>query len=107
MYPMALLFSKIYSTGKIPEQWKVAKIVPTFEKGSKSEIKNYRPTANLCCASKIFERLILKQMHYLESINKLDLTGKQQHGFKKNKSTATAGVFLQFLIAKAADENKA
>ena len=37
--------------------------------------------------------------------NKLDLTGKQQHGFKRNKSTATAGALLQSLIARAADEN--
>ena len=40
----------------------------------------------------------------MESTNKLDLTGKQQHGFKRNKSTATAGALLQSLIARAADE---
>ena len=81
--PLSSLFSKIYSTGQIPEQWKVSKIIPIFKKGSKNEIENYRPIANLCSASKIFERLILNQIHYLESTNKLDLTGKQQHGFKK------------------------
>jgi hypothetical protein len=36
--------------------------------------------------SKIFEKLLLKQIQYLESKNKLDLTGKQQHGFKKTKA---------------------
>ena len=45
------------------------------------------------------------QIHYLESTNKLDLTGKNQHGFKRNKSTATAGALLQSIIARAADEN--
>ena len=39
-----------------------------------------------------------KQIHYLESTNKLDLTGKNQHGFKCNKSTATAGALLQSII---------
>ena len=68
-------------------------------------IENYRPIANLCSASKIFEKLILKQIHYLESTNKLDLTGKQQHGFKRNKSTATAGALLQSIISRAADDN--
>ena len=87
----------------IPDQWKVSKIIPVFKKGSKCEIENYRPIANLCSASKILERLILKQIHYLESKNNLDLTGKQQHGFKKNKSTATAGALLQSIIARAAD----
>ena len=89
--PMSILFEKIYYTQKIPEQWKVSKIIPIFKKGNVHQIENYRPIANLCSASKIFERLILKQIHYLENKNLLDLTGKQQHGFKKNKSTATAG----------------
>ena len=103
--PLSDLFQKIYHTGLIPDQWKISKIVPTFKKGNKNEIENYRPIANLCSASKIFEKLILKQIHYLESTNKLDLTGKQQHGFKKNKSTATAGALLQSLISRAADDN--
>ena len=79
--------------------------MPIFKKGSKVLIENYGPIANLCSASKVFEKLILKQIQYLESKNKLDLTGKQQHGFKRKKSTATAGALLQSLIARAADEN--
>ena len=67
---MAALFSKIYSSRKIPEPWKIAKVVPTFKKGNKNSIENYRPLANLCSASKFFEKLILKQIHYLESKNK-------------------------------------
>ncbi len=101
---MSLLFEKIYATGKIPEQWKVSKIIPTHKKGSKTEIENYRPIANLCSASKVFEKLVLKQIHYLETTNKLDLTGKHQHGFKRNKSTATAAALLQSVISRAADD---
>ena len=33
------------------------------------------------------------------------MTGKQQHGFKKNKSTATAGILLQSIISRAADND--
>ena len=100
--PLTDLFEKIYSTGVIPDQWKVSKIVPIFKKGNKNEIENYRPIANLCSASKIFKKLILKQIQYLESTNKLDLTGKQQHGLKK--STATAGALLQSIISRATDD---
>ena len=39
------------------------------------------------------------------SVNKLDLTGKQQHGFQQSKSKVTAGALLQSLIARAADDN--
>ena len=31
--------------------------------------------------------------------------GKQQHGFMKNKSTVTAGLLLQSLIARAMDND--
>ena len=58
----------------------------------------------MCRWSKILEKLILKQIHYLETFNKLDLTGKHQHGFKRNKSTATAGALLQLVIFSAADD---
>ena len=91
------LFQKTYATSKLPDQWKVIKIVPTFKKGNKVEIENYRPKANICSTSKIFERLILNQIHYLKSKNKLNLTGKQQHGFKRSKSTATAGIVRKIL----------
>ena len=66
---MSDLFQKIYTTCKLPEQWKVSKIIPIFKKGDKSKIENYRPIANFCSASKIFEKLILKQIHYLETKN--------------------------------------
>ena len=103
--PLTTLFRKIYEQKSIPDQWKISKIIPLHKKGNKNQIENYRPIANLCCASKIFEKLILKQIHYLESTNGLDFTGKQQHGFKRNKSTATAGLLLQSIIARAADDN--
>jgi hypothetical protein len=86
-------------------KWKLSKIIPIFKKGCKNQIENYRPIANLCSASKVFEKLILKQIQYLETTNKLDFTCKQQHGFKKSKSTATAGLLLQSIISRAADND--
>ena len=53
---------------------------------------------------KVFERLILNRIGQLEILNKVDLTGKQQHGFKKAKGTCTAGLLLQSLIARGLDE---
>ena len=68
--PLSILFDKIYNTCTIPEQRKVYKIILIFKKGNRTEIENYRPIANLCSTSKFFEKLILKQIHYLESTNK-------------------------------------
>ena len=68
-----VLTEKIYYTQKIPEQWKVSKIIPVFKKGNVHQIENYRPIANLCSASKFFERLILKQINYLDNKNALTI----------------------------------
>ena len=75
------------------------------KKGDRSVVENYRPVANLCSVSKIFEKLILKKINELEIINGVSVGGKQQHGFMKNKSTVTAGLILQSLIARALDHD--
>ena len=50
------LFSLIYTGGEIPGQWLISKVIPVHKKGNKSEVCNYRPVANLCSTSKIFEK---------------------------------------------------
>ena len=68
-------------------------------------MENYRPVASLCSTSKIFERLILNKIKKLELENEINLVGKQQHGFTKGKNTATAGLLIQSMIARALDDN--
>ena len=56
--------------------------------------------------SKIFEKLILQRIIEIEDLNGVDLTGVKQHGFKRRRSTSTAGLELQSEIARALDSNK-
>ena len=44
------------------------------------------------------KKLILNCVEQIENLNDIDLTNKSQHGFKKNRSTATAGLTIQSLI---------
>ena len=69
-------------------------------------MENYRPIANLCSTSKVFEKLILKRIMELQDEKGVDFTGKQQHGFKKNHGTSTLGIQLQSIIARALDDSK-
>ena len=103
--PLATLFDKIYHQNTIPDQWLIAKITPIHKKGPKHHVENYRPIANLCSISKLFERLILKGIQTIEIENNIDLTGKQQHGFKKSKSTSTLALQLQSIMARALDDD--
>ena len=103
--PLTKLFSMVYRDTEIPGQWLISKIVPIHKKGSKQQIENYRPVANLCSTSKIFERMILNRIRKLECLNGIELGGKEQHGFTRNKSTATAGLLIQSIIARALDDD--
>jgi hypothetical protein len=105
--PLHGLFKLIFETKTIPDQWKVAKTVPIYKnKGDRNNIQNYRPIANLCSSSKIFEKLILKRINEIQTENETDITGENQHGFKQKRSTSPLAVKLQSLIARALDEDK-
>ena len=105
-HPLSVLFNKIYTQKQLPEQWLVAKIIPIFKKGIKRNIDNYRPIANLCSTTKVFENLILKRIMQIQTENNVDITRSNQHGFKKKKSTLTAGLELQSILARAVDNNQ-
>ncbi len=105
--PMSVLFNLIYNEKTVPDQWLIAKTIPVFKnKGDIKHVENYRPIANLCSTSKVFEKLILKRILFLQDLHRVDLTGSKQHGFKKNHSTSTLSANLQSLIARALEEDE-
>ena len=105
--PMSNLFRLIYRDKSVPDQWLIAKTIPVFKnKGNINHIENYRPIANLCSTSKVFEKLILKRILKLQDQCQIDLTGANQHGFKKNHSTSTLTAKIQSLIARALDDDE-
>ena len=84
-YPLSLLFNLSFNTGQLPEEWKLANIVPVFKKGDRSCVENYRPISLTCIVSKIFEKC-LRDSILDHCKNKLH---DNQHGFLPNKSCNT------------------
>ena len=54
----------------------MSKIIPLFKKGSKTDVVNYQPIANLCSITKVYEQLITDRLREIETLNNCDLTGK-------------------------------
>jgi hypothetical protein len=90
----------------IPEQWKTSRILPLHKKGKKNLVENYRPISNLCAGSKVFERLVLMRILEIEEQSGTSLTGNNQHGFKKERSTITASVDIQSRVAALMDQQE-
>ena len=61
----------------------MANVVPTFKKGNKAEVSNYRPVSLIPVISKILKRCVYSK---IIQVVKPNLT-KMQHSFLKGKST--------------------
>ena len=102
--PLLHVINLSIRTGIFPKIWKLAKISPLHKKESKLIAKNYRPVALLCIMSKVLEKVIHIQLsHHFESN---ELLFKNQHGFRKNRSTTTALATMYDRWCKAADQGK-
>jgi hypothetical protein len=105
--PLTRMFQLIYNLRQVPEQWLVAKTTPIYKnKGERQNVESYRPIANLCSTSKIFEKLILMRILDIQEQNKVDLTRQGQHGFKRNKSTSTLSAELLSMISRSLDDDE-
>ena len=57
-YPLYLLFKESFDSAQLPDEWKVAHVIPIFKKGSKSDPANYRPISLTSVVVKLLERML-------------------------------------------------
>ena len=100
-YPLSKLFQVSYNTGIIPQEWKLANVVPVHKKGTKADVTNYRPISLTCLIMKIFEKIVrdeilLKCRHMLND---------NQHGFLPAKSCDTQMLFFNESLTYSLNNN--
>ena len=83
-YPLTAIFQKSVSVGKIPKEWKYAKVTPLFKKGNKSVTGNYRPVSLTSVVCKCLERIIRAQI--VEHLERNHLLSDSQYGFRSGRS---------------------
>ena len=62
--PLLYIFNQIIHISTIPNQMKIAKIIPIYKNGKHEEINNY-PISLLAQFSKIFEKFSVEKCYYL------------------------------------------
>ena len=75
--PLTIMFNISFVTGIIPDDWKLASVVPIHKKDEKGSVENYRPIFLTSLIMKIFEKCIRQELS-----NACDeLLDPRQHGF--------------------------
>ena len=100
--PLEIIFQNCLRSGKFPSEWKKANVVPTFKKGDKQCIKNYRPVSLLPVCGKVFERLLYNKMFSFFSEN--DLISPKQSGFRPGDSCTNQLLSIAHEILSAFDD---
>ena len=90
--PLTHLINTSMVSGKFPEEWKQARVIPIFKSGAVDLVSNYRPISILPVLSKILEKIVAKQLTaYLESNSYIH---PLQFGFRTKFSTESANCYL-------------
>ena len=86
--PLAILFNYSFSMGIVPDQFKIARVIPVFKSGSRNSLTNYRPISLLSVFNKILGKLMYHRLMSYLDYN--DILYNKQFGFRSNHSTIYA-----------------
>ena len=85
--PLSQIFQLSYDTGTLPEEWRIAHVVPIFKKGDRTNRENYRPVSLTSIPCKVMESIIKDTL--IKHLEANELLCKQQHGFRRGRSCLT------------------
>ena len=102
--PLTLIINQTLNTGIFPDKLKIAKILPIYKKDEEYLLKNYRPISVLSSLSKVFEKVMHKQLFDHFTANTLFF--ENQYGFRSQHSTEMAALELVDRIICAVDNKK-
>ena len=77
--PLAHICNISFRTGVFPSRMKIAKVIPMFKSGTKTDVTNYRPISLLPQFSKILEKLFLTRINSFLCVNNI-LSSSQYTG---------------------------
>lgn len=86
--PICHVINASFTSGKYPEQLKIAEIIPLYKKGNRQDLGNYRAISLQSSFSKLFERAVYNRL--LKFFTKYNLISPTQHGFLPGRGTDTA-----------------
>ena len=97
--PLTCIINLSVTSGIVPKQLKIARVIPLFKSGEQDIFTNYRPVSVLPAFSKILERVMYNRL--LRFLNNHNILSDNQYGFRKHHSTTYALACLYDKISSA------
>ena len=91
-YHQLLMLKESLTQGIVPDELKIAKVIPTFKGGDDMLINNYLPVSILPVFSKVQERLMYNRLYSF--ITKHNILYKYQFGFREKHGINLALIVL-------------
>lgn len=101
---ICILINNSLNDCNFPNCLKISKVIPVFKKGDHRKKENYRPISILPTISKLFEKVISRQIWNF--INEHNYMHSNQFGFTPKNSCETAVTYLLSKIYKAIQNNE-
>ena len=102
--PLAYRINLSITLSIVPDQMKIARVIPLFKAGDRSLFTNYRPVSILPSFSKFLEKVVYSRLYTY--LSKLEILCDNQFGFRKHHSTSLALIELYEKVSLALDRNE-
>ncbi|GAB0207546.1 mitochondrial enolase superfamily member 1 [Grus japonensis] len=103
--PLSIIYQQSWLTGEVPDDWRLANVMPIYKKGWKEDPGNYRPVSLISVPGKIMEQFILRAL--TRHVQDNQGIRPSQHGFMKGRSCLTNLISFCDQVTRLADEGKA
>ena len=90
------LMNQTLSEGEFPDCLKIAKVIPLFNSGSKTDVDNCTSISLLPVLSKLFEKIMYNRL--IKFLDKNDILYEKQFGFRSKHSTEDALIEITEII---------
>ena len=104
IFPITSIINLSVTSGIVPNQLKIARVIPLFKSGEQDIFSNYRPVSILPALSNILERVMNNR--HLTFLNAFKILSDNQYGFRKHQSTACALACLYDKISSAIENRE-
>ncbi|GAB0179171.1 mitochondrial enolase superfamily member 1 [Grus japonensis] len=103
--PLSIIYQQSWLIREVPVDWRLANVTPTYKKGQKEDVGNYRPVSLALVPGKVMKQIILSAITWHVQDNQV--IRPSQHGCMKGRSCLTNLISFYDKVTRLVNKGKA